>query len=135
MPLKLNKHLLQGAVFFLAFIPVLAGGWGVIAGPAGFADIEVTPGFDSHFRYLSGLLLAIGYGFWSTLRNIERKQERFIVLTVIVFIGGLARLSALLVHGDASPATLAGLGMELVVTPALCLWQAKLARQFKIEAM
>jgi hypothetical protein len=49
-------------------------------------------GLASHERYLSGLLLAIGLAFWTTLSDIEGKTARFRLLTALVVIGGISRL-------------------------------------------
>lgn len=108
-------------------VPFLAGLAGIVAGPA---MLGAGSGIDedSHFRYLSGLLLGIGFGFWSTLADPVRHTARFRLLTAIVVIGGLGRLSGLLLRGAPGGPMLAALGMELVVTPLLCLWQARLGR-------
>ncbi len=109
-------------------VPLSAGGAGMILGTSMLSH-DADPSLDSHFRYLSGLLFAIGLGFLSTVPNIERKQERFRVLTCLVVVGGLARLAgALAVKAPPGPMLLA-IGMELVVTPALCLWQSRVSRR------
>ena len=90
---------------------------------------QAAADLDSHFRYLSGLLLGIGLAFWSTIPGIERKGRMFQLLTAIVFIGGLARLYGVLIDGWPGAPMIGGLAMELVVTPLLCLWQALLARR------
>ncbi len=84
---------------------------------------------DSHFRYLSGLLLGIGLGFWSTIPAIEAKTARFRLLTTIVFLAGLGRLYSLFAVGAPDRAMLFGLAMEVIVTPLLALWQTAVARQ------
>jgi len=56
-------------------------------------------GADSHFRYLSGLLLGIGLGFWSTIPRIEANGDRFRLLSFIVVAGGLARFTSLALIG------------------------------------
>ena len=103
----------------------------MIAGGAGvFLGEPRAPGpVDSHFRYLSGLLLGIGLLFWSMVPAIERRTSLFRALTFIVVTGGLARLLAYVERGDPGPMRLA-LIMELMVTPALCLWQAHVAKAF-----
>lgn len=109
-----------------ACVPVAAGLSGVIAGaPAGSA------GFDSHFRYLSGLLLGLGLTFWSLIPRIEQNSAVFRALTLIVVTGGVARLYALAARGAPGLMGLA-LIMELGVTPALCLWQMRIARQARL---
>lgn len=118
---------LQVAVGLLGLVPVSAGLAGVLLGAAmvvpGLADTSL----DSHVRYLSGLLLGIGLVFWSLIPGIASRGALFRVLTAIVFIGGLGRLVGLLLHGAPSAPMLFGLGMELVVTPLLCVWQARVA--------
>ena len=86
---------------------------------------------DSHFRYLSGLLLGIGLCFAAAIPTIERRSELFIVLSAAVVVGGMVRLAAL-ISGDlpSTPHVLA-LGMELLVVPLLTLWQRRLARRFQ----
>ena len=121
-----EKRALQVAVAILALIPIGAGGAGVIWGAASMNEEAVTVSLDSHVRYLSGLLLAIGFGFWSTIPDIERKTGRARLLTALVVVGGIARLGGL-AYGIPSLPMLGGLVMELVVTPALCLWQARIA--------
>ena len=92
-----------------------------MAGGGGSIDL------DSHVRYLSGLLLGIGLVFWATIPGIERRGAIFRALTGIVFIGGLGRLLGVLIVGVPSTPMAAALGMELVVTPLLCLWQSRVA--------
>nr|WP_280865274.1 DUF4345 domain-containing protein [Falsiroseomonas frigidaquae] len=112
-------------------VPVFAGLAGVVLGPGMVAG--ATGGWDaaqdSHFRYLSGLLLGIGLGFWSTIPALPARTARFRLLTAIVVLGGLARLAALFGQGWPGGPMAAALGMELVVTPLLCLWQGRVARE------
>jgi len=129
-----EKILLQLAVSVAALVPVSAGLAGAIAGPAFIsAAISGAVDLDSHVRYLSGLLLAIGLGFWSTVPAIERKGRRFRLLTTLVVCGGAARLVSLLVVGFPGPYMLGGLVMELVVTPSLAAWQARVGARFDAE--
>lgn len=124
-----ERRLLQQFVAVLGLVPVLAGLSGVVLGPEMIQDVLYSASSESHYRYLSGLLLAIGVLFWSTTPEIEEKTARFRILTLIVFIGGLARLLGLFITGTPSLTMLGGLFMELVVTPLLCLWQARVARR------
>ena len=119
--------LFRPAVAVGGLVPVLAGLGGMLAGPA-MLGAESGADEDSHFRYLSGLLLGTGLGFWSTLGDPVRHAGRFRLLTAIVVLGGLGRLYGLMVRGAPGTPMLAALGMELVVTPLLCLWQARLTR-------
>ncbi|MFC3029392.1 DUF4345 domain-containing protein [Roseomonas sp. CGMCC 1.13459] len=108
-------------------VPVAAGLAGVLLGPAMLGGPPADAAADSHFRYLSGLLLAIGLGFWSTIPALPRRAARFRLLTALVLAGGLARLAALPDQGWPGLPMAAALVMELIVTPLLCLWQARVA--------
>ena len=122
-----ERRALQVAVAVAGLIPVAGGLLGARFGAAllgGGGDV----GFDSHYRYLSGLLFAIGLGYWSTVPRIETHGERFAILTFIVAVGGFCRAMGLLANGFPGPLMTAALGVELVVTPALYLWQSRVAR-------
>jgi hypothetical protein len=119
---------LRVAVALGGIVPVAAGLAGVVSGAAmlgGHPAANLT--LDSHLRYLSGLLLAIGLGFWSTIPRIEAHTARFRLLTAIVVAGGLGRLYGILVEGLPPAPMLFGLAMELGVTPLLCWWQGRVA--------
>ena len=123
-----ERRALQSAVAVLALIPISAGLSGIV-----FADlIQVAPDIQrdtaSHFRYLSGLLLAIGLCYWKTVPRIEREGALFRTLTLIVFIGGLARFYSLALDGMPSFVMIGALLMELVVTPALALWRERIEK-------
>ncbi len=105
-------------------MPIAAGSAGVTLGPALLTGVpEAGADLDSHFRYLSGLLLGIGLGYLTGVPGIEGKRARFLLLGGIVVAGGLGRLYALLLNGAPSPGMLFALVMELVVAPAITLWQ------------
>src|ERR687893_234059 len=124
-----ERRYLQRTVAVLALIPVSAGLFGVLFGPALTGD-RVSVSADSHFRYLSGLLLGIGVIFWSTVPAIEEKTGRFRLLALLVVIGGLARLTGLLLTGVPSLYMLGGLAVELVVTPIIAIWQTRVANAY-----
>ena len=122
-----ERRLLQVAVALGSLVPIVAGAAGIILGPA-MVDAGGMPiAADSHYRYLSGLLLGIGVAFGTTIPAIERRAARFRLLTVIVVTGGLGRLVSLLARGTPDKPMLAALVMELGVTPALALWQRRVA--------
>lgn len=123
----LERRLLQITIAFAGLVPV---GIGLIGGLYGASMIDRTGAdvsLDSHVRYLSGLLLGIGLAFWQAIPTIEQQTARVRLLTAIVFLGGLMRLAGIWTHAAPGPAMFFGLGMELVVTPAICLWQGRVA--------
>jgi hypothetical protein len=119
---------LQLAVAVFGCVPVFAGLAGVILGPSMAGDGVATIGQDSHFRYLSGLLLGIGLVFWTLIPRVAQEGRLFRVLTLIVFLGGLARLGGVVLQGWPPSGMVFGLVMELLVTPLLCLWQSRVAQ-------
>ena len=125
-----ERRLLQLAVALGSLVPIIAGAAGIIWGPAMVGAGGITNPADSHFRYLSGLLFGIGIAFATTIPEIEWRAGRFRLLTAIVVAGGIGRLISLLVRGAPDAPMLAALAMELVVTPALALWQARVAGRF-----
>jgi hypothetical protein len=98
-------------------------------GTAMVGDAGTSPGAESHYRYLSGLLLGLGLGFWSCIPALPRQTGRMRLLTAVVVAGGLGRLLGVVLQGwPDTPMSLA-LGMELVVTPLLCWWQGQVAQR------
>jgi hypothetical protein len=130
MSIDLERRLLQIAVAVAGLVPVGAGLGGALLGLAFVAPATHDVSLDSHFRYLSGLLLAIGLVFWAAVPVIEQRTLQFRLLTAIVFVGGLARLVGIARAGWPSSPMLFGLTMELIVTPLLCAWQGRVARRF-----
>jgi hypothetical protein len=122
-----ERRLLQLAVAFAGWVPVGAGLAGMLIG-AGMLGEAASPPLDSHVRYLSGLLFGLGLAFWAAIPAIERHTERFRLLGAMVVAGGLARLFGLGVAGWPGWPMALALGMELAVTPALVLWQGRVAR-------
>ncbi|MGA3398611.1 MAG: DUF4345 domain-containing protein [Acetobacteraceae bacterium] len=124
------KRTLQIAVALGSLVPIGAGAAGALLGPRMLGAAAVASGdLDSHFRYLSGLLLAIGLGYASTIPRIETHEAQFRLLTCIVVVGGLGRLVSVLSIGFTSPTMAVALVMELLVAPGLALWQHRVARQ------
>ena len=126
----LSRRLLQTAVAVAGLVPVGAGAAGLLGGPEGMLGSSAEPDLDSHYRYLSGLLLGIGLVFWSLIPTIERRRAVFTGLTFVVVVGGLGRLYGVFGGGgsleDRMPLALV---MELVVTPLLWVWQGRVAQR------
>jgi hypothetical protein len=122
----MERRALQMVILAAGLVPVLGGGAGAILGQRAFGP-WAGGAEDSQMRYLSGLLLAIGLAFWGCAPAIERRGERVRLLTLIVVTGGLARLAGVVLAGNPGPMGWA-LIMELIVTPLVCFWQARVAR-------
>lgn len=122
-----EKAALQVAVGLACLVPIGAGAAGIVLGAQMIGSSGLPADFDSHFRYLSGLLLGIGLGFASAIPRIEAQGRRFRLLAAVVVIGGVGRLVSLLMIGAPSSAMLAALAMELLVTPGLAVWQRRVA--------
>jgi hypothetical protein len=130
MNIKTQRRLLQLAIALGGCIPVADGIYGIFLGKDMFGKITASVSLDSHLCYLSGLLLGIGVAFWNFIPKIERRSKEMLLLTLIVFIGGLARLyDALFIEWPPVMMQFA-LMMELIVTPALCVWQRHVAKQY-----
>jgi hypothetical protein len=124
----MERRFLQCVIAVLAAAPVLAGLEGVISGPSFLTVEEPWPvDLDSHMRFLSGALLAIGVAWYSCIPSIDEVGGRFRLLAALTFAGGLARLASLIAAGAPSAGHLYGLAVELVAVPLLVFWQARVA--------
>lgn len=109
-------------------VPIAAGVAGIMRGTAFVGDHGATnQDLQSHFAYLSGLLLGIGLAFVISVFAQRRSPGLFSALALIVIVGGVARLfTALRGGGLPSTAHQFALVMELVVVPLLLLWHRRL---------
>jgi hypothetical protein len=123
----MERRLLQVCIALAALVAVAAGIGGVFWGAAGLGE-QAPSALDSHFRYLSGVLAAIGVAYWSTIPDIEKAGARFGLLTLLVVAGGFARALGMLIAGPPGPASGAALALELLIAPGLYLWQARIQR-------
>lgn len=131
--LERERRILQRVIAVGGLVPVTAGLYAIVFG-AGLTGDRLGVSGDSHYRYLSGLLLGIGLLFWSTIPAIEEKTGRIQLLALIVICGGLGRLTGLLLTGLPSLSMVGALTMELLVTPLICLWQMRVARSYREPA-
>ena len=115
----LQRRALQISIAIAALVPVVGGLWGVVHGASG------DTWADNHHRYLSGILLAIGLAYWSTVPRIEAMGARLRLLTTLVVIGGGARLVGIALGDGATTEVVLALAMELGAAPLICLWQMR----------
>jgi hypothetical protein len=124
----MEKRWLQILIALGGLIPVGAGLSGALLGPSMLHQVgDLT--LDSHFRYLSGLLLAIGLGYWTAIPNIEKQGQRIGILTMIVVGGGFCRALGMLLYGPPGGAMSTALLVELGGAPLVYLWQQRVARR------
>jgi hypothetical protein len=106
MNYRIERSLLQIAIGLACVVPLLTAFTSLLRGAAWLNHGSVVPDLDSHFRYLSGIFLAIGIGFASCIPDVETKGQRFRLLGAMVIAGGFARLFSLLTVGE--PSTCSG---------------------------
>jgi|GEM_PF-165943 len=135
MDFATERRLLQVAIGIGSLVPLLAGGTGMLWGAELVRGVPSPPpaDLDSHMRYLSGLLFAIGIGFVTCIPAIEEKGQRFRLLGAIVLVGGAGRALSLLGVGLPGLEHRLALGMELGTVPVLLLWQWRVARRWRSE--
>ena len=121
-----EKRLLQAVVAVAGLVPVLGGALGALRPE--LLDLTGPPHALTHAAYLSGLLLGLGLAFWSLIPAIEARGHAFGLLTLLVVVGGLARALTAARLGAWGLSVILPLVMELGVTPALWLWQRRVAR-------
>lgn len=126
-----ERRLLQAATALACLVPLSMGLTSVIGSASVLKGVAppLPVDLDSHFRYLSGLLLGLGIVFLAAIPRIEKMRQLFRGLGIIVVAGGLARLLSLVEAGVPSFGHQFGLAMELVVVPLIVLWQGRIARR------
>jgi hypothetical protein len=124
--LRLILAIIGLIIIFLGFNVGFGGirtlGW---QGPTDYVEIVNSVAFriqDSHFRFLGGVWLGIGIVFVAGTFAMHRLRTVLIVLCGVIFIGGIARLSAFDIRILLSLSVLPSLLAELVLFPALAYW-------------
>lgn len=122
----MSRRLLQCVLLLLSLSPLGFGAMGMIYGAGWLGGAEAPVSLDSHFRYLSGIFFGLGLALLTCIPRIEAMTTRFRWVAALVVIGGLARLGGLLAGDVPGQGHVIGLGLEIVVTPLLVVWQARL---------
>jgi len=130
MTARAEKRAWQAILLIVLVLPFTAAIAGVVGGPRFLGHPPVVPtDLDSHFRYVSGIFLAMLVGYVSCVPAMETKTARLRLLGALTVAGGLARLGSLLTVGVPSTGHQVGLVIELGIAPAMLLWQARIARR------
>lgn len=130
----IERRLLQTTVALASLVPLSMGTLSVL----GSADVlrgvshPLPIDLDSHFRYLSGILLGIGIAFVAAIPRVEARGVLFRTLGFVILVGGVSRLLSLLQSGVPGPGHQFGLVMELIVVPLIVLWQARVERLYRL---
>lgn len=126
-----EKRLLQAVMLVILLLPATAVIPSIVSGPGFLGHPPVIPtDLDSHFRYVSGIFLAVLLLIIGCIPAIERQGPRLRMLGGIIVVGGLCRLLSLILVGVPSLGHQLGLAVEIGVVPLLMLWQARVARRF-----
>lgn len=132
----IERRLFQGVVLIASIVPIGAGALGVLVGPKMLHGVaSASPDLESHFRYLSGLLLGIGLAFLACVADLDRRAGVYRVLSLIVMLGGLGRLIAASERGGPTGANRLAFVMELIVVPLLLLWLGRIERRCTLQSM
>jgi len=129
----MERRLLQVVIALAGLVAVGAGMVGGLHGTLMLGDWGDV-NLDSHFRYLSGLLLGLGVAYWSTIPDVEAQEARLGLVTLIVVTGGFFRALGLLASGSPDMPMRVALVLELVGAPLLYLWQRRIARAAPMDA-
>jgi hypothetical protein len=118
---------LAGAAIVVLGLNVGGGGIATLGwqGPTDFFEIVDARAFaihDNHVRFLGGLWLGVGLTFLAAAFKPHLLKRVILTLCMLIFIGGLARLSAsnplLIFSADLGPSVFT----ELVLFPLLAIW-------------
>lgn len=97
-------------------------------GAVSFFTVTNEPVFavhDNHIRFIGGVWLGLGLLMMAGSLAFKRLRGVLIALTGMIFVGGIARLSAgdpfLLLGADLAPSFF----LEIVIVPLLGLWFSK----------
>lgn len=119
---------LQITLLILSLIPLFFGLTGVIFGTGRFLEPDaIVPQLDNQFRYLSGIYLLVSLLIWWAVPAIERHGTLIRIVTLALFLGGVARAVSWASVGQPPAFQMAAMILEMSA-PLFAIWQAKVAR-------
>lgn len=91
--------------------------------------VMADPVLDSQNRFYGVSFMIYGALLWVCASDVRRYAPVFRLVAAFLFLGGVARVVAMALHGAPSVQVLGLLAIELVAPPLLLVWQrATLAR-------
>ena len=121
-----SRRALQVCLGVLAVVPLASGLWGMIAGPAGLPGGQhTTATVDSEYRFTNAFWFVAGCVVCWAIPQVERATAVLRVVLGAAFVGGLARLLAMIASGAPHPVFLGALVIELVGVPLVLVWQSR----------
>jgi hypothetical protein len=112
----------------LSLLPLTFGVLGISLGANRFMPGGmVSANLDSQFRFLSAWYLGLAVLAWWMLPQIEKHTVLFRIICGAVFLGGVARLFAVMASGMPDTRFVIVMVIELLF-PLLIPWQAMVAR-------
>ena len=118
---------LAGLAIMALGLNVALGGFATLElqGPSDFfaiTDPEIFAVQDNHVRFIAGVWFGVGLMFVAGAFAMQHLRTVLLALIVMIFVGGLARLSAMDFELLTSAAILPSLLAELILFPLLGWW-------------
>jgi Domain of unknown function (DUF4345) len=124
---------LQITLLILSLIPLFFGLTGVLFGSGRFLSADaIVPQLDNQFRYLSGIYLLVSFLIWWMVPTIERHGTLIRLVTLALFLGGVARAVSWAAVGQPPVFQIAAMILEMAA-PLFALWQSRVARDHQLE--
>jgi Domain of unknown function (DUF4345) len=84
------------------------------------------PSIDSQVRFYGGAFSVYGVLLWMCSTDMTRYTDVFVVLMVVFFLAGCARIPSLILRGRPSLVIMGLFALEIVVPPILLWWHLAL---------
>jgi hypothetical protein len=127
---NMNKRPLQVGMAVLGAIPVATGiltMFGLRDPIYANANLPANPLLDSNLRFFGGVWFVLGIAMYWLIPRVEQQTVLFRTLWIMIFVGGLGRLSSMLFLG-LPPAPFIGFTLlEIVGAPIFIALQSRLA--------
>jgi Domain of unknown function (DUF4345) len=125
-----RQRRLANVVKAIAPIPIVVGllhvvlglSTDVMLGAKAPVALLVDPVLDSQNRFYGAVFMGYGAMLWLCAGDLSGHKTLFRILGGSVFLGGIARVVSMMLHGLPTPPVIALTVIELVGVPLLLLW-------------